>query len=120
MQGVYELRQKVFAWGRKNFSSPPLALRLRRCSIALRRNELTERWDEKALDSLNSLQMSVSNALLDYQRCPDKARLETQTARLMKQLEVQIRLMPVATPPFAAKSGRNSTDASPDGAVCRN
>lgn len=83
-------------------------------------SESTERWDEKALDSLNSLQMSVSNALLDYQRCPDKARLETQTARLMKQLEVQIRLMPVATPPFAAKSGRNSTDASPDGAVCRN
>ncbi|EOZ9337361.1 hypothetical protein ACQYEX_004476 [Salmonella enterica] len=52
-------------------------------------SESTERWDEKALDSLNSLQMSVSNALLDYQRCPDKARLETQTSRLMEQLEVQ-------------------------------
>lgn len=61
------------------------------------------RWDEKALDSLNSLQMSVSNALLDYQRSPDKARLETETARLMDQLEVQIRLIPVATPALQQK-----------------
>ncbi|EAR6709650.1 hypothetical protein EWN99_23575 [Salmonella enterica] len=66
-------------------------------------SESTERWDEKALDSLNSLQMRVSNALLDYQRSPDKARLETQTARLMDQLEVQIRLMPVATLPLQQK-----------------
>ncbi|ECJ2934350.1 hypothetical protein FN906_23425 [Salmonella enterica subsp. enterica] len=66
-------------------------------------SESTERWDEKVLDSLNSLQMSVSNALLDYQRSPDKARLETQTARLMDQLEVQIRLIPVATPPLQQK-----------------
>ncbi|AXC70116.1 hypothetical protein DOE63_33185 (plasmid) [Salmonella enterica subsp. diarizonae serovar 59:z10:-] len=66
-------------------------------------SESTERWDEKALDSLNSLQMSVSNALLDYQRSPDKARLETQTARLMDQLEVQIRLIPVATLPLQQK-----------------
>lgn len=34
-------------------------------------SESTERWDEKALDSLNSLQMNVSNALLDYQRSPE-------------------------------------------------
>ncbi|ECG4058195.1 hypothetical protein ACE21V_004487 [Salmonella enterica] len=34
---------------------------------------------------------------------PDKARLETQTARLMDQLEVQIRLIPVATPPLQQK-----------------
>lgn len=47
--------------------------------------------------------MSVSNALLDYQRSPDKARLETQTARLMDQLEVQIRLIPVATLPLQQK-----------------
>ncbi|HFJ2162869.1 TPA: hypothetical protein ACGTPM_003016 [Salmonella enterica] len=66
-------------------------------------SESTERWDEKALDSLNSLQMSVSNALLDYQRCPDKAWLETQTARLMEQLEVQIRHIPVATTPLQQK-----------------
>ncbi|AXD07321.1 hypothetical protein KWC22_004748 [Salmonella enterica] len=66
-------------------------------------SESTERWDEKALDSLNSLQMSVSNALLDYQRSPDKARLETETARLMDQLEVQIRLIPVATPALQQK-----------------
>ncbi|HFD9223534.1 TPA: hypothetical protein ACF632_005269 [Salmonella enterica] len=66
-------------------------------------SESTERWDEKTLDSLNSLQMSVSNALLDYQRSPDKARLETETARLMDQLEVQIRLIPVATPALQQK-----------------
>ncbi|EBC1278992.1 hypothetical protein G6T08_004332 [Salmonella enterica] len=66
-------------------------------------SESTEGWDEKALDSLNSLQMSVSNALLDYQRSPDKARLETQTARLMEQLEIQIRLIPVVTPPLQQK-----------------
>lgn len=59
-------------------------------------SESTEGWDEKALDSLNSLQMSVSNALLDYQRSPDKARL-------MEQLEIQIRLIPVATPPLQQK-----------------
>ncbi|EIX3165465.1 hypothetical protein MKB28_005639, partial [Salmonella enterica] len=65
--------------------------------------ESSERWDEKALASLNSLQMSVSNALLEYQRCPDKARLETQTVRLMDQLEANIRLIPVATPPLQQK-----------------
>ncbi|EHP5545151.1 hypothetical protein KPO98_004034 [Salmonella enterica] len=65
--------------------------------------ESSERWDEKALDSLNSLQMSVSNALLEYQRCPDKARLETQTVRLMDQLEANIRLILVATPPLQQK-----------------
>lgn len=65
--------------------------------------ESSERWDEKALDSLNSLQMCVSNALLEYQRCPDKARLETQTIRLMDKLEANIRLIPVATPPLQQK-----------------
>ncbi|EAR0283736.1 TPA: hypothetical protein MPK85_004855 [Salmonella enterica] len=65
--------------------------------------ESSERWDEKALDSLNSLQMSVSNALLEYQRCPDKARLETQTVRLMDLLEANIRLILVATPPLQQK-----------------
>ncbi|EBR8158491.1 hypothetical protein DOA20_25535 [Salmonella enterica subsp. enterica serovar Newport] len=65
--------------------------------------ESTERWDEKALGSLNSLQRSVSNALLNYQCSPDKTRLETQTVRLMEQLKAQIRLIPVATPPLQQK-----------------